>query len=78
MRTSRLQDDILRYATVALGAQEAEAHLLLRGGYGGSLRGARGTAESLALRDLLRSFPRLQLSEWSLAFKPSHQSALSR
>lgn len=40
MRTSRLQVNILRYATVALRAQEAEAHLLLRGGYGGSLRGA--------------------------------------
>ena len=76
--TSRLQGSIFRYATVALRAQRPEAHLLLRGGCGGSLRGARGTAESLALHGLLRSFPRLQLSEWSLALKPSHQPALSR
>ena len=78
MRTSRLQVNIFRYAIVALRAQGPEAHLSLRGGYGGSLRGARGPAESLALHDLLRSFPRLQLSEWSLAVKRSHQPALSR
>ena len=48
--TSRLQVSIFRYATVALRAQRPEAHLLLRGGCGGSLRGARGIAESLALQ----------------------------
>lgn len=73
MRTSRLQDDILRYATVALRAHRKPNSSFAEGGME-VLLGVPDLTESLALRDLLRSFPRLQLSEWSLAFKPSHQS----
>lgn len=50
-----------------------EAHLMLRGAHGVPLRGALETKKSFASRGLLRGFPRLQLSEWSLAEKPSLQ-----
>lgn len=63
-----LEIKLFSRAVVTLHAQRPEAHLMLKR-HGVSLRGALKTPEPLALNGLLRRFPLLQLSKWTLAHK---------